>query len=66
MFTKMAIVDGALANEQFVCAENIGADSNDIAFVLFSELLDLLTSFQKSWYLNASIKTTCLDVMRVS
>lgn len=52
----VSIAENLLQNYYFGCAENLGADTFDIALLYYTEtLLSLLTTIVETWYIDNSV-----------
>lgn len=49
-------------NYEFVCADNLGTDNNDVALLYFTESIGSFAQITKSWYWDSPIKKWCLGV----
>lgn len=60
--TTVSLSENLLTNSIFGCAENLGADSFDIALLLYTEtFLTLVTAITESWYFDNSVQYTCIQ-----
>lgn len=60
--TRLDSVMGAVTMQHMGCAENLGSDMNDIAFILMTETLGLIPSVTQTWYIDTNIKFHCVSI----
>ena len=53
--TSIALQENLLNNYLFGCAENLGADTFDIALLLYSETLASVITISETWYFDFSV-----------
>lgn len=60
--TRMALFE-TVGNEYFIgCAENLGANKNDIALIYYTNLIGLIPTLNKVWSYTPTGTMTCLDI----